>query len=181
MTSRLSGAPSRLGRVEARSRSSSTAMTRAPDSSSGAVSTPSPGPISMMTSSRTGAMAATMRSITLPSCRKCCPKRLRGRCGFMTLGLKPDFDKGLAAQLLDEPVELVLGFLLGEHFARLGAQDLLAAVALAHIDKLDQMPAARAVERRAELTGRKRIDHGADFRAVAAGRKPVHQPADVGG
>src|SRR5574341_234764 len=67
-------------RLEARSRSSSIASSFATFSSSGAVSAPSPGPISIRTSSGKGPMAATMRATTPFSWRKCCPNRLRGRC-----------------------------------------------------------------------------------------------------
>src|SRR2546425_13331850 len=44
------------------------------------VSAPSPGPISTMKSVFEGLMASTRRASTPGSCRKCWPKRLRGRC-----------------------------------------------------------------------------------------------------
>src|SRR5437868_3203590 len=47
-------------------------------SMSGAVSAPSPGPISTRKSPGAGATASTMRARTRGSCRKCCPNRLRG-------------------------------------------------------------------------------------------------------
>src|SRR5438128_6735402 len=71
----------RAARADARSRSSSIASSLPARSMSGAVSAPSPGPISTSTSPATGETASTMRASTRGSCRKCWPKRLRGRCG----------------------------------------------------------------------------------------------------
>src|SRR5689334_2340989 len=67
-------------RREARSRSSSMTWTFLIPESKGMVRAPSPGPISTMKSSGAGSIASTRRARTRGSCRKCCPKRLRGRC-----------------------------------------------------------------------------------------------------
>src|SRR5512145_618820 len=64
----------------ARSRSTSMASTLPAAATSGAVSTPSPGPISTKWSLLCGATARRIFSSTRRSCRKCCAKRLRGRC-----------------------------------------------------------------------------------------------------
>src|SRR3977135_1783445 len=65
---------------EARSRSSSMTSKCPASFNKCLVSAPSPGPISTMTSSLAGLMDSTRRASTLGSCRKCWPKRLRGRC-----------------------------------------------------------------------------------------------------
>src|SRR6266850_6090971 len=70
----------RAASAAARSRSTSIASSLPARSSSGAVSAPSPGPISTRKSLGAGAMASTMRPRTRGSCRKCWPNRLRGRC-----------------------------------------------------------------------------------------------------
>src|SRR5919198_4509967 len=70
----------RATRSAARSRSSSIASSRPARAIRGAVSAPSPGPISTSTSPGCGAIASTMRARTRGSCRKCCPNLLRGRC-----------------------------------------------------------------------------------------------------
>src|SRR4051812_34523770 len=64
----------------ARSRSISIVSTFPVFARSSRVRTPSPGPISTMKSSLAGSIAATIFSSTHGSWRKCCPKRLRGRC-----------------------------------------------------------------------------------------------------
>src|SRR5260221_4780912 len=71
----------RAASAEARSRSSWVASRLPARSRSGAVSAPSPGPISTSTSPATGETASTMRASTRGSCRKCWPNRFRGRCG----------------------------------------------------------------------------------------------------
>src|SRR6266436_10018241 len=65
---------------EARSRSSSMTSKCPTNFNKCLVSAPSPGPISTMTSVFEGWMASTRRASTPGSCRKCWPKRLRGRC-----------------------------------------------------------------------------------------------------
>src|ERR1700694_5855267 len=67
---------------EARSRSISIASIFPSFCRRGPVSAPSPGPISTMKSSLEGLMDSTRRASTRGSCRKCWPKRLRGRCEF---------------------------------------------------------------------------------------------------
>src|SRR5437660_4261385 len=70
----------RAASAAARSRSSSMASSFPTRSMSGALSAPSPGPISTSTSPGCGAIASTRRASTRGSCRKCCPNLLRGRC-----------------------------------------------------------------------------------------------------
>src|SRR5438477_5321754 len=70
----------RAASAAARSRSSSIASSLPARSMSGAVSAPSPGPISTRKSPADGATAETMWARTRGSCRKCWPNRLRGRC-----------------------------------------------------------------------------------------------------
>src|SRR2546430_12217277 len=65
---------------EARSRSTSMTSKCPTNFNKCLVSAPSPGPISTMTSVFEGWMASTRRASTPGSCRKCWPKRLRGRC-----------------------------------------------------------------------------------------------------
>src|SRR5882762_529902 len=66
--------------LEARSRSTSMTSQCPTSFNKCLVSAPSPGPISTMTSVFEGWMASTRRASTPGSCRKCWPKRLRGRC-----------------------------------------------------------------------------------------------------
>src|SRR5204863_2318088 len=74
------GGGSSAASPEARSRSSSMTSKCPTNFSKCLVSAPSPGPISTMKSVFDGLMACTRRASTPGSCRKCWPKRLRGRC-----------------------------------------------------------------------------------------------------
>src|SRR3989449_5979659 len=74
------GGGSSAASPEARSRSSSMTSKCPTNFSKCLVSAPSPGPISTMKSVFEGLMASTRRASTPGSCRKCWPKRLRGRC-----------------------------------------------------------------------------------------------------
>src|SRR2546425_10745350 len=74
------GGGNSAARLAARSRSTSINSSLESLSRSGLVSAPPPGPISTMKSSLAGLMASTRRASTPGSCRKCWPKRLRGRC-----------------------------------------------------------------------------------------------------
>src|SRR2546427_9208075 len=74
------GGGSSAASPEARSRSSSMTSKCPTNFNKCLVSAPSPGPISTMKSSFAGLMASIRRASTLGSCRKCWPKRLRGRC-----------------------------------------------------------------------------------------------------
>src|ERR1700756_3609548 len=74
------GGGNSAARLAARSRSTSINSSLESLSRSGLVSAPSPGPISTMKSVFDGLMASTRRASTRGSCRKCWPKRLRGRC-----------------------------------------------------------------------------------------------------
>src|SRR5438094_1763887 len=74
------GGGSSAASPEARSRSSSMTSKCPTNFSKCLVSAPSPGPISTMKSAFEGLMASTRRASTPGSCRKCWPKRLRGRC-----------------------------------------------------------------------------------------------------
>src|SRR5256885_4207121 len=74
------GGGSSAASPEARSRSSSMTSKCPTNFSKCLVSAPSPGPISTMKSVFEGLMASTRRTSTPGSCRKCWPKRLRGRC-----------------------------------------------------------------------------------------------------
>src|SRR6266404_1406920 len=65
---------------EARSRSTSMTTKCPTNFNKCLVSAPSPGPISPLTSAFEGCIASTRRARTHGSCRKCWPKRLRGRC-----------------------------------------------------------------------------------------------------
>src|SRR3989441_9716832 len=74
------GGGSSAASPEARSRSSSMTSKCPTSFSKCLVSAPSPGPISTIKSVFEGLMASTRRASTPGSCRKCWPKRLRGRC-----------------------------------------------------------------------------------------------------
>src|SRR5436190_21397002 len=74
----------RAASADARSRSTSIASSLPARSMSGAVSAPSPGPTSTGKSFGEGETASTMRASARGSCRKCCPKRFRGRCGGLS-------------------------------------------------------------------------------------------------
>src|SRR2546426_11486781 len=74
------GGGSSAASPEARSRSSSMTSKCPTNFSKCLVSAPSPGPISTIKSVFEGLMASTRRASTPGSCRKCWPKRLRGRC-----------------------------------------------------------------------------------------------------
>src|SRR5256885_9547233 len=74
------GGGSSAASPEARSRSSSMTSKCPTNFNKCLVSAPSPGPISTIKSVFEGLMASTRRASTPGSCRKCWPKRLRGRC-----------------------------------------------------------------------------------------------------
>src|SRR5947209_6767272 len=144
MTSRPGRPPSRA----ARSRSSSITASRPERATIGAVSAPSPGPISTSASPGRGSKASTIPSITPPSTRKCWPNRLRATWRIAQRAPVTGSERRLA-QLdvrarpqLARPLEIRrLKLLFAQDVARLLALLLEVERDLAPLDDLDQVDA----------------------------------------